>query len=44
MKDGPPLLGLPGLADVFTSIITGYSIMLALFMREKTGQGQFIDS
>ena len=43
-ENGPPLWGLPGLADLFTSVITGYSIMLALFMREKTGQGQFIDS
>jgi crotonobetainyl-CoA:carnitine CoA-transferase CaiB-like acyl-CoA transferase len=43
-EDGPPLWGLPGLADLFTGVVTGYSILLALFMREKTGQGQFIDS
>jgi len=43
-EDGPPLWGLPGLADLFTSVVTGYAIMLALFMREKTGKGQFIDS
>lgn len=44
LEDGPPMYGFPGLADAFTSVVTGYSIMLALFMREKTGEGQFIDS
>jgi crotonobetainyl-CoA:carnitine CoA-transferase CaiB-like acyl-CoA transferase len=40
----PPPYGFPGLADLYASIVTAYSIMLALFMREKTGEGQFIDS
>ena len=43
-ENGPPLWGLPGLADLYTGVVTGYSIMLALYMREKTGEGQFIDS
>lgn len=43
-ENGPPLWGLPGLADLYTGVVTGYAIMLALFMREKTGEGQFIDS
>jgi formyl-CoA transferase len=43
-ENGPPSYGFPGLADAFTSVVTGYAIMLALFMREKTGEGQFIDS
>jgi formyl-CoA transferase len=43
-EDGPPLWGLPGLADLYTGVVTGYAIMLALYMREKTGEGQFIDS
>jgi CoA:oxalate CoA-transferase len=43
-EGGPPLYGFPGLADAFTSVVTGYAIMLALFMREKTGEGQLIDS
>lgn len=43
-ENGPPLWGLPGLADLFTSVVTGYAILLALIMREKTGKGQFIDS
>ncbi|MBC8458307.1 MAG: CoA transferase [Deltaproteobacteria bacterium] len=42
--DGPPLWGFPGLADLFTGVVTGYAILLALFMRERTGEGQFIDS
>ena len=42
--NGPPLWGLPGLADLYTGVVTGYAIMLALYMREKTGEGQFIDS
>jgi crotonobetainyl-CoA:carnitine CoA-transferase CaiB-like acyl-CoA transferase len=40
----PPLWGFPGLADMFTGVVTGYAILLALFMRERTGEGQFIDS
>ena len=43
-EGGPPSYGFPGLADAFTSVVTGYAIMLALFMREKTGEGQLIDS
>ena len=43
-ENGPPSYGFPGLADAFVSVVTGYSIMLALYMREKTGEGQFIDS
>ncbi len=42
-EDGPPLKGFFGLADLFTGVVTAYEIMLALFMREKTGEGQFID-
>jgi formyl-CoA transferase len=43
-EGGPPPYGFPGLADLYASIVAAYSIMLALFMREKTGEGQFIDS
>jgi len=39
-----PLWGFSGLADLFTGVVTAYEIMLALFMREKTGEGQFIDA
>lgn len=43
-EDKPPLLGFLGLADLFTGVVTAYEIMLALFMRERTGEGQFIDA
>lgn len=43
-EDGPPQLGFLGLADLVAGITTGYQILLALFMRDKTGKGQFIDS
>jgi crotonobetainyl-CoA:carnitine CoA-transferase CaiB-like acyl-CoA transferase len=42
-EDGPPLKGFWGLADLITGVVTAYEIMLALYMREKTGEGQFID-
>jgi len=32
-----------GFADRMTAIVTGYAITAALFMRERTGVGQFID-
>ena len=32
------------LADLLASVVTGYAVVMALFMREKTGEGQFIDS
>ena len=44
VEGGPPLWGLPGLADLYTGVVTGYAVMMALYMREKTGEGQFIDS
>jgi len=43
-EGGPPPYGFPGFADLYASIVTAFAIMLALFMREKTGEGQFIDS
>lgn len=42
--DRPPTFSLYGLADVYSGMITAYGIMLALFMRERSGQGQLIDS
>ena len=38
-EGGPPPYGFPGFADLYASIVTAYAIMLALFMREKTGPG-----
>jgi crotonobetainyl-CoA:carnitine CoA-transferase CaiB-like acyl-CoA transferase len=42
--DKPPTYTLYGLADVYSGLVTAYGIMQALFMRERTGQGQMVDS
>lgn len=42
--DKPPSWTIYGLADVYTGMVTAYGVMLALFMRERTGEGQFVDS
>jgi crotonobetainyl-CoA:carnitine CoA-transferase CaiB-like acyl-CoA transferase len=42
--DKPPSWTIYGMADVYTGMVTAYGIMLALFMREQTGEGQFVDS
>ncbi len=41
--DKPPTYSLYGLADVYSGQIAAYGIMQALFMRERTGQGQLVD-
>lgn len=41
--DKPPTYSLYGLADVYSGQIAAYGIMQALFMRERTGQGQMVD-
>jgi len=43
-EDKPPSWTIYGMADVYSGQVTAYGIMLALFMRERTGQGQFVDS
>ena len=42
--DKPPSWTIYGLADVYSGMVTAYGVMLALFMREQTGEGQFVDS
>jgi len=42
--DKPPSWTIYGMADIYTGQVTAYGIMQALFMRERTGVGQFIDS
>ena len=42
--DKPPSWTIYGLADVYSGMVTAYGIMQALFMRERTGEGQFVDS
>ena len=42
--DRPPTYTLYGLADVYSGMITAYGILQALFMRQRTGRGQLVDS
>ena len=42
--DKPPSWTIYGMADVYTGMVTAYGVMQALFMRERTGKGQLIDS
>lgn len=42
--DKPPSDTLYGMADIYSGMMTAYGIMLALFMRERTGEGQMVDS
>ena len=42
-EDRPPTFTLYGLADVYSGMVGPYGIMQALFMREKTGEGQLVD-
>ncbi|MCH8214380.1 MAG: CoA transferase [Proteobacteria bacterium] len=43
-EDKPPSWTLYGMADIYTAMVTAYGIVQALFMRERTGAGQFVDS
>ncbi len=42
--DKPPSWTIYGMADIYSGQVTAYGIMQALFMRERTGKGQFVDS
>ena len=42
-EDRPPTFTLYGLADVYSGMVGAFGIMQALFMREKTGEGQLVD-
>ena len=42
--DKPPSWTIYGLADIYSGQVTAYGIMQALFMRERTGEGQLVDS
>jgi formyl-CoA transferase len=42
-EDKPPTFTLYGLADVYSGMVTAYGIIQALFMRERTGEGQVVD-
>ncbi len=43
-KDKPPSDTIYGMADIYTGMVTAYGVLQALFMRERTGRGQIIDS
>ena len=43
-EDKPPSWTIYGLADLYSGLVTAYGIVQALFMRERTGEGQFVDS
>ncbi len=42
-EDRPPTFTLYGLADVYSGMVGAFGIMQALFMRERTGEGQLVD-
>ena len=42
--DRPPHYTIFGVPDLVTAVYTAYGIMLALFQRETTGKGQFVES
>jgi len=42
--DKPPSWTIYGMADVYSGMVTAFGIMQALFMRERTGEGQVVDS
>ena len=42
-EDRPPTYTLYGLADVYSGLVGAYGILQALFMRERTGEGQLVD-
>lgn len=43
-SDKPPGWTIYGLADIISGTMAAYGIMQALYMREKTGEGQMVDS
>ena len=43
-EDRPPTYTIYGMADLYAGQVNAYSIMLALFAREMTGEGQMVDT
>lgn len=43
-EDKPPSWTIYGMADIYSGMVTAFGIMQALFMRERTGRGQIVDS
>ncbi len=42
--DKPPSWTIYGMADIYSGQVAAYGIMQGLFMRERTGRGQLVDS
>ncbi len=42
--DKPPSWTIYGMADIYTGMVTAFGIVQALFHRERTGEGQLVDS
>ena len=42
-EDKPPTFSLYGLADVYSGLVGAFGILQALFVRERTGEGQLVD-
>jgi len=42
--DKPPSWTIYGMADIYSGQVTAYGVMLALFTRTRTGEGQLVDS
>ena len=42
--DRPPSWTIYGMADIYTGMVTAFGVMQALFARERTGEGQLVDS
>ena len=43
-EDKPPSWTLYGMADIYSGMVTAYGILQALYMRERSGRGQLVDS
>lgn len=43
-EDGPPTKVGPGVGDLFTAALNAVGILAALHHRERTGEGQFVDT
>jgi crotonobetainyl-CoA:carnitine CoA-transferase CaiB-like acyl-CoA transferase len=41
--DGPPISTVTGFADIYTAVFGALAVSMALFSRERTGEGVFID-
>ena len=42
--DKPPSWTIYGMADIYSGLVAAWGVMQALYMRQRTGAGQFVDS